>query len=336
MSNPMFYSALEEEYLRNIDNFDSSNFYCRDDGNVFYVNYHGNDGYDGYDGSDDSSIFWSLTCLFVLMPATFVASALFVSVFVWKPIIEAGERAYQRDLSRIENIKNKYENKYPLPKDKREGGGEGGGGEEEEEDDETKTLKMSIVMENVPDLGNVIMRFNGEKTGFEYWADRTIPHRYLCTVARKYVNSFNKYTIYTPEGEATFDESEDSVGDNDDEVSVDEEGSESSGLESGSGSESESESESEKKEESPPQTNSVFATYKNYKTTSKGDDANSVKKAKQGITPVNKKINTFFYQGKINNFNVLSKPVDEETQEEKSWYVPVSFADFKKIGGGSA
>ena len=57
-------------------------------------------------------------------------------------------------------------------------------------------VKKSVVIESVPKLGNVIMRYNTEKNGFEYWADRAIPHRFLCTVARKYVISFDAYEHY--------------------------------------------------------------------------------------------------------------------------------------------
>jgi len=47
-------------------------------------------------------------------------------------------------------------------------------------------LKNSIVMETTP-LGNVIMFYDNNREGFTYYADNTIPYRFLETVARKYV-----------------------------------------------------------------------------------------------------------------------------------------------------
>lgn len=57
-------------------------------------------------------------------------------------------------------------------------------------------LKNSYVFENTP-LGNVILFYNSEKGSFEYYSDKTMPYRYLETVARKYVTTFNCKILYT-------------------------------------------------------------------------------------------------------------------------------------------
>jgi len=58
-----------------------------------------------------------------------------------------------------------------------------------------KNLKNNILIEETP-IGNVIMFYNFEKTRFEFYSDKTIPFRFLETVARKYVIMFNCKSIF--------------------------------------------------------------------------------------------------------------------------------------------
>ena len=53
-----------------------------------------------------------------------------------------------------------------------------------------KTLKNNFIIEHTP-LGNVIMIYDSDRSSFKYYSDSTIPYRYLETVARKYVKTFN-------------------------------------------------------------------------------------------------------------------------------------------------
>lgn len=55
--------------------------------------------------------------------------------------------------------------------------------------------KNNILIEETP-IGNVIMFYNSEKNIFEYYSDKTIPFRFLETVARKYVVTFHCKHIY--------------------------------------------------------------------------------------------------------------------------------------------
>ena len=56
-------------------------------------------------------------------------------------------------------------------------------------------LKNNFIIEKTP-LGNVIMYWNNARESFEYYSDNTIPYRYLETVGRKYVKTFNCKQIY--------------------------------------------------------------------------------------------------------------------------------------------
>jgi hypothetical protein len=56
-------------------------------------------------------------------------------------------------------------------------------------------LNGCYVMEYTP-LGNVLMKYNKERTTFTYYSDSTIPYRYLEVVARKFVKTFHCRPIF--------------------------------------------------------------------------------------------------------------------------------------------
>jgi len=58
------------------------------------------------------------------------------------------------------------------------------------------TKSNNILIEQTP-IGNVIMFYNDKTTCFDFYADKTIPFRFLETVARKYVVTFKCKNIYT-------------------------------------------------------------------------------------------------------------------------------------------
>ena len=81
-------------------------------------------------------------------------------------------------INEVEEIKEKkirYEDKYPIDlmnKTLKK---------------ETDVAKNTMLLENTPD-GNVLMRYNLDREGFEYWCDyKSIKYDYLETVARKFV-----------------------------------------------------------------------------------------------------------------------------------------------------
>jgi len=63
-------------------------------------------------------------------------------------------------------------------------------------EDQLKGLKNNIVMENTPDQGNILMFYDHSRGSFTYFADHTIPYRYLEVVVRKYVNTYHCKQIY--------------------------------------------------------------------------------------------------------------------------------------------
>ena len=154
--------------------------------------------------------------------------------------------------------------------------------------------KNTSVMENTPN-GNVILRYNAEREGFEYWADtKNVKFDYLETVARKFVimNFCTKLYIDRRENikkqQEEYDASLETVN---------------------------------PKEEDKEETirESVFIT-KKPKKKKKKIDRNKI---------VAKKSNKYLYIGKINEFNWLKKNNEKEKPEKE-----ISFASFKaKIFG---
>jgi hypothetical protein len=67
--------------------------------------------------------------------------------------------------------------------------------EQTQESKEKRNLKNSFLIEKTP-LGNVAMYYNQERECFEYYSDNTIPYRYLETVGRKYVLTFDCLSVY--------------------------------------------------------------------------------------------------------------------------------------------
>lgn len=79
------------------------------------------------------------------------------------------------EVKEIKKKKIKYEDKYPIDL------------MNETLKKETDVAKNTILLENTPD-GNVLMRYNLDRAGFEYWCDyKNIKYDYLETVARKFV-----------------------------------------------------------------------------------------------------------------------------------------------------
>jgi len=181
------------------------------------------------------------------------------------------------------------------------------------------SLKNNFVIEKTP-LGNVIMYWNNDRESFEYYSDNTIPYRYLETVGRKYVKTFNCKQIYVDMG---FELSE---------------------SERKKKEEKEKEKEKEKEELrnkllEKVQKKNVFAKFKNYNTES------GTGKVNRGVAPPSNSIpnnntkklddnfilkanaNRYTYEGKIVNFNFLKK-VDRKNVNKK---YAMSFADYKKL-----
>ena len=66
---------------------------------------------------------------------------------------------------------------------------------ENEKEVKKRNFKNSFLMEKTP-LGNVSLYYNQDRECFEYYSDHTIPYRYLETVGRKYVITFDCIELY--------------------------------------------------------------------------------------------------------------------------------------------
>lgn len=183
-------------------------------------------------------------------------------------------------------------------------------------------LKNSFIIEKTP-LGNVLMYYNNSRESFEYYSDNTIPYRYLETVSRKYVKTFNCRYLYVDMGE---------------EISLAErklkEIIEKKAIE-------EEESKKQKENQVVLKKN-VFTKFKSYNKESGTGRVNTGAPPKNSI-PNNNTINSkrndnpniilkdnanrYTCEGRMSNFNFLKKTKREVVDKKYA----MSFADFKKI-----
>ena len=191
-------------------------------------------------------------------------------------------------------------------------------------DEQLKKFNKKYVIEHTP-LGNVLMFYNHDKLAFEYYSDLTIPYRYLETVARKYVLTFNYRPLYIDmqeelkEYERKLQEKE----------------------------EREKQEIEKSKNDSTTKTKDVFAKFKSYNKEAGTGRVNTAPPPKNNIPQnrmnVNLKekkdgtnngkmllkenANRYSYQGKFLNFNILQK-IDKKLIDKK---YTLTFADFKKM-----
>ena len=92
-----------------------------------------------------------------------------------KYIIEFRNRRKQQD----RNLKNPNENKE----------------NNVNKENKDRNLKNSFLLEKSP-LGNVAMYYNQDRECFEYYSDNTIPYRYLETIGRKYVLTYDCLELF--------------------------------------------------------------------------------------------------------------------------------------------
>jgi hypothetical protein len=176
----------------------------------------------------------------------------------------------------------------------------------------------NFIMEKTPS-GNVIMYYNHKRGSFEFYSDNTIPYRYLETVSRKYVKTFNCRYLYV---------------DMDNELNefdrLRKEENEKKGLALENVNVVQ---ESSKKKD-------VFAKFKGYNKESgtgrvntavapKNSVPNNVKKMlaeDDAIIRLKMNANRYTCEGRLSNFNFLKVP-DRKVVDKK---YAMSFADFKK------
>jgi len=190
-------------------------------------------------------------------------------------------------------------------------------------DEQLKSFNKKIIIEHTP-LGNVIMFYNHSKLAFEYYSDLTIPYRYLETVSRKYVLTYDYRPLYI-DMEEELKEYERKLQEKEKEENI--------------------KKIAESKSDVNPMTKpkDVFAKFKSYNKEAGSGRVNTAPPPKNSI-PQNRTNNTlndnnseklllkenanrYSYQGKISNFNILQK-IDRKVVDKK---YALSFADFKKM-----
>ena len=188
------------------------------------------------------------------------------------------------------------------------------------------SLKNNFIFEKTP-LGNVIMYWNNSRESFEFYSDNTIPYRYLETVGRKYVKTFNCRCIYV---DMEFELSEFERKQKEKQDDIDLEKKKKLELELEQNTSFNSNSNLGKKD--------VFAKFKNYNKESGTGKVNrgaappknsipnnNVKKADEKVI-LKENANRYTCEGKIANFSFLKKP-DRKIIDKK---YAMSFADYKK------
>jgi hypothetical protein len=206
-------------------------------------------------------------------------------------------------------------------------------------DEQLKKFKKNYVIEHTP-LGNVLLFYNHDKLAFEYYSDLTIPYRYLETVARKYVVTYNYRPLYI-DMEEELKEYERKLDEKEKEANERLEIEKMKAI---------SDTSTNTNRNTKPK--DVFAKFKSYnkeagtgRVNTAPPPKNSIpqgrlvntnlnnKKNGSGTGTVNNKIllkenaNRYSYQGKFLNFNILQK-VDKKVVDKK---YALTFADFKKM-----
>jgi hypothetical protein len=178
-------------------------------------------------------------------------------------------------------------------------------------------LINNYVFENTP-VGNVIMRYNHDLAGFEYYCDNAVPYTILEAVCRKYVITFKCKQLYIDmqnelkECEAKLER-------------VEQERKQQQQRENAAA------------RIAPNKKKVVFAKFKNYNTDAGTGRVNMGAPPKNSIPNANtnpianavlkERSNRYLYLGKTSNFSILQK-IDRKTVNKK---FAMTFADFKKI-----
>jgi hypothetical protein len=138
---------------------------------------------DNYNNSNDFLTSYFKTFFIILGT---LQIGLFLGLLLTNCAIKYYNNTYQYDKSdnsesdNSESEEEPYDKKYPINK--------------KLETNKTPN-EFNYIMENTPD-GLVIMRYNFNNDGFDYWSNKNIKFVYLETVARKYVSRFHCAHLY--------------------------------------------------------------------------------------------------------------------------------------------
>ena len=196
-------------------------------------------------------------------------------------------------------------------------------------------MKHNFIIEKTP-LGNVIMIYNNIRGTFDYYSDSNIPYRFLETVGRKYVISFNCRQIFIDMEEELklyelkLKEKEDKEKEEKEEKEDEEKARANGDIKN----DVKNDVKNDKKK-------NVFAKFKSYNREAGSGKVNTGAPPKNSIpntkitddTKKNDKMilkensNRYTCEGRFSNFNILQK-VDRKKVDKK---YSTTFADFKKM-----
>jgi len=149
---------------------------------------------------DDTIKCMPATTYYVLTLMAIVPLSAFISVFVTsqlykknllaiifgkQPVVVEEEEEFDQEEEQEETPEEKYIQLYPIKRATH---------------DPPKCLdelKYTIMVETTP-RGTLLMCYNNESEGFEYWSDTDIPLTMLETAARRYVTEYNCKKFYLP------------------------------------------------------------------------------------------------------------------------------------------
>lgn len=195
-------------------------------------------------------------------------------------------------------------------------------------------MKNNFIIEKTP-LGNIIMIYNNIRETFDYYSDSNIPYRFLETVGRKYVLTFNCRPIFIDMEEELKlyelklkekEEKEKEKEEKEKEINEKENGTEK---------------EDTKNDTKNDRKKNVFAKFKSYNREAGSGKVNTAAPPKNSIpntkitddSKKNEKMilkenaNRYTCEGRFSNFNILQK-VDRKKVDKK---YSTTFADFKKM-----
>ena len=192
-------------------------------------------------------------------------------------------------------------------------------------------MKHNFIIEKTP-LGNVIMIYNNIRGTFDYYSDSNIPYRFLETVGRKYVISFNCRPIFI-DMEEELKLYELKLKEKEDREKQEKEKEEEK--------EKEDIKNDIKNDKNDDKKKNVFAKFKSYNREAGSGKVNTGAPPKNSIpntkitenTKKNDKMilkenaNRYTCEGRFSNFNILQK-VDRKKVDKK---YSTTFADFKKM-----
>jgi hypothetical protein len=204
-------------------------------------------------------------------------------------------------------------------------------------------MKNNFIIEKTP-LGNIVMIYNNIRGTFDYYSDSNIPYRFLETVGRKYVLTFNCRPIFIDmeeelklyelklkeKEEKEKEEKEKEINENENEKENEKEKEIN-----------ENENEKKKVKTKEEKKKNVFAKFKSYNREAGSGKVNTAAPPKNSIpntkitddSKKNEKMilkenaNRYTCEGRFSNFNILQK-VDRKKVDKK---YSTTFADFKKM-----